>query len=67
MGYRATAMAELPIGHETLIYGSDNGGDSVQKVSNLFLIQLSLFIIYFYFRLVMNSMVLLMCLESYGT
>lgn len=48
MGYRATAMAELPIGHETLIYGSDDGGDSVQKVCNLCdLIIISLILFFF--------------------
>lgn len=31
-GYRASAMACLPISHQTLIYGSDDGGESVQKV-----------------------------------
>jgi hypothetical protein len=25
-------MASLPIGHDTLIYGSDDGGNSVEKV-----------------------------------
>lgn len=36
MGYRATAMASLPISHQTLIYGSDDGGESVEKVFPIF-------------------------------